>query len=397
MSRPNPSPWRSSRWLRFARALPVVLVAGGWAAAATVPPRFDKALADQQRRVAENPRNVAALNDLGNLLVHFGELEAAETAYRRALEVDPSHLQSRYNLALALLEGGRKRDARGELARVVERAPNHAWAHYQLGAIHAEQGRRRQAIRAYAAAFAHDGSLADPINNPHVVGNPLATQALLRSYEEQLPAVQVPRAYAEPQRVAESLLPTAQPVEPVESPEPTFEPVPEVVDEPISEAESRRGRRFRASFSGGGEAPEAAPTESSEAELDEPIDEAEAELAESDDEFTEEDESGDFDEYDEQLAEEESFDDEGEDEDRARSGVPAYIDGVVSGSSTPPDGVSTPREGAAPRPSRRNPPPVSATPRSPAELPDNGGAFSTGRLDLELFPSSDPQPAVIAG
>jgi len=222
--------------------------------------------------------------------------------------------------------------------------------------------------------------------------------------------VQVPRAYAEPQRVAAALLPTPQPVEPVEAPEPTFDPVPDAVADPEPQARrGKGGRKFRASFSGGAE------TAASQDDPAQAIEEPSAEGEPADDEGYEEEgyeeegfeeegfeEEGFEDEgYDDEEVydEEEPFEEESESDDPARrsTGVPATLGGVVGSSPAPFSSPTPPQQEAEPRRPNRNPPPVSATPRTPALQPEDRGVSSTGRLDLELLPVSDPAPAVIAG
>jgi Tetratricopeptide repeat len=388
------------------RAALLLLVASTWAAGDTAPPRFDEALAQQEKRVMEHPTDIAALNDLGNLLAQVGELPAAEAAYRRSLELDPSHVPSRYNLALVLLEQGHRREARGELHRVLDDRPTHAWAHYQLGAIYEEQGNRGRAIRQYAKAFALDGSLADSLYNPHVVGSDLVTEALLESYEQQIPAVQVPRSYSEPERVTQLLLPAPVPAEVEPEPQP---PTVEVESAQEAPRPRRRPQKFHGSFGAdagpaASETGEASGQVGSGGEADQPMAlDDDPGLSDDEDDFEADDTEDAV--YDQQA------DDEASDlaSERARerrerreqrntsSGLPGLIDGVVVGPGS--GQASQQGAGSTTRPPTSRPP-SNAPPVSGSSSPPSGftpGVTSTGRLDLELLPLADPQPAVIAG
>jgi tetratricopeptide (TPR) repeat protein len=385
----------------------LLLVASAGAVGETAPPRFDEALAKQQRWVMEHPTDIAALNDLGNLLVQVGKLEAAEAAYRRSLELDPGHVSSRYNLALVLLELGHKKEARTELKQVLHDQPTHAWAHYQLGAIYEEQGHRSRAVRQYAAAFALDGSLADSLYNPHVVGNKLVTEALLESYDRQIPAVQVPRSYSEPERVTQLLLPIPEEVEGAteQAPQPPLE-VDEVEPTEAAPRARHRPQKFHGSFSEGSgaaasdaeEAPGGAEAESADTEDDlaglegdgPMLDEA-AEL----DDTTEEPQADDAEnEVESDVARERR---ERRERRNASSGLPGLVGAFVGG----PADTQAPEQGTG----STTRPPTSSSPSGPRSFsgsssPPRGftpGVTSTGRLDLELLPLADPQPAVIAG
>lgn len=420
MTRHPPARKVPSLFRGIGRAALLLLVASPWAAGDTAPPpNFDEALAKQQQRVMEHPNDISGLNDLGNLLVHVGQLPAAEAAYRRALELDPGHVPSRYNLALVLLEQSHTRQARAELHRVLDDQPTHAWAHYELGAIYEKQGHRSRAIRHYAKAFALDGSLADSLYNPHVVGNDLVTEALLESYNEQIPAVQVPRSYSEPERVTQWLLPvqaTAEPA-PAAGQAPAAGSSPTVDVEPAQEAPRphRRTQKFHGSFSedsetaasdepGGGEvgADEAA---------DQPMDlEGKAAVSEEEEGDFEasdlDDEAGDQSAGDQSAGDQQADDTEDE---RARerrerrerrndpsSALPGLVGGFVVGpaSGQPQQGSgSTTRQPTSSAPG--SPPSVSGSSSAPSGFTPS--VTSTGRLELELLPLVDPQPAVIAG
>lgn len=156
----------------------------------------------QLAEVSARPSDPTVRNDLGNLLVLVERYEEAEAAYRRGLEIDPGNEALRFNLSLLLQQSGRFGEARNELKALLEVSPNHAWAHYQLGTLLSMRGDRKAAVESYALSFAIDPTLSFPSNNPHIIDNRLATEALLRSsYYSRSVADQMPRAYAEAGRI----------------------------------------------------------------------------------------------------------------------------------------------------------------------------------------------------
>jgi tetratricopeptide (TPR) repeat protein len=181
------------------------------------PARLAQALAAQRDLVAERPGSAAALNDLGNLLVETGELEEAEEAYRRSMEIEPDRTEPPFNLALLLIATDHPREAQKLLKSLLKKHPDHAWGHYQLGTMQQASGSRSRALRSYREAFRLDPSLTDPRHNPHVLDNPLATAAMLEAFSLVAPTATAQRIYAEPSRITDLLLPalTAEPSEPM--------------------------------------------------------------------------------------------------------------------------------------------------------------------------------------
>ncbi|MEM8930135.1 MAG: tetratricopeptide repeat protein [Acidobacteriota bacterium] len=177
-----------------------------WTLGAT-PPNLDRVLDSQRALVAEQPRNAERHNDLGNLLVVAERFDEAEAAYRRAVELHPSGTSARFNLGLLLQQIDRADEAAETFEMLIEIDPRHAWAHYQLGTIAIDRDRRSQALESYARAFAFDPNLSFADVNPHVIDNPLATEALLMSSRYVEPtASRVPRHYDEADRIAEMML-----------------------------------------------------------------------------------------------------------------------------------------------------------------------------------------------
>jgi hypothetical protein len=202
------------------RALPILtalgsLVAGGAllsivaiTATAAVPPNIGKALAAQQRLVAERPQDAAVWNDLGNLLVLAGQPSEAEAAYRRASSIDPRRSSALFNLGLLLQQEGKTSEARQLYEKVLEIDPRYAWAHYQLGTLYERKGDRSRAVRQYAQAFTLDPQLAFREVNPQIVENGLVTESLLLAYRRHASATEAPSVYDEPSRIRELMVPS---------------------------------------------------------------------------------------------------------------------------------------------------------------------------------------------
>ncbi len=183
------------------------LLAIAWPTLAEAPPNLERTLEAQQELVSGSPHNPVAWNDLGNLLVLSDREAEAEEAYRRAISLGPDTLSARFNLALLLQQTGRVKEAESELDQLLGRDSHHAWAHYQLGMILASREDRKMALEHYARALAYDPSLSFASNNPHIIDNPLFSEALIMSqrYLEKTSA-RVPRQYGEANRIVDLML-----------------------------------------------------------------------------------------------------------------------------------------------------------------------------------------------
>ena len=212
--------------------LAVALVAAPLLLGAAPTAQLTEAVAAQRDLVAERPGSASALNDLGNLLAETGQLQEAEEAYRRAMELEPGRPEPPFNLAL-LLSVDHPREARRLLQTMLKEHPRHAWGHYQLGTLQQANGSRTRALRSYREAFRLDPSLADPRRNPHVIDNTLATAAMLEAFSVIAPVTASQRSYVEPSRITGLLLPslTATPSEPMAKPTRGEEMAEEPVEE----------------------------------------------------------------------------------------------------------------------------------------------------------------------
>ena len=110
---------------------------------------FDNAGAEADLRKAldQNPNDLEAAVHLGAILYNRRDLPAAKTWLDRALQIDPSSLFARYELALWKSASGQVEGAVGDLETVVRRDPNWMQAHVQLAALYYRINRPQDGLR----------------------------------------------------------------------------------------------------------------------------------------------------------------------------------------------------------------------------------------------------------
>lgn len=82
----------------------------------------------------------------------------AETAYRRAIELDPKHVDAHVNLGRLLHEAGRLAEAEAHYRRALEQSPDDHVAWFNLGVLLQGKGKRKLALIAYQNALAQDAA-----------------------------------------------------------------------------------------------------------------------------------------------------------------------------------------------------------------------------------------------
>jgi tetratricopeptide (TPR) repeat protein len=109
--------------------------------------RRSQAIADQQRLVALHPsRSAADWFNLAFMLDEAEQFEAAEAAFRRALELDPKLDRAWYGLGLVLIRQQRLDEAVAALKRNTELQPMSPYAWYQLARVHVDRHQPDEAI-----------------------------------------------------------------------------------------------------------------------------------------------------------------------------------------------------------------------------------------------------------
>lgn len=105
---------------------------------ATARTRFEAVL-------KRNPKNAAALANLGVVHAQTGEYELAAAAYRKALQLSPSHPLLHLNLGLALFKQELYAPAAREFEQTLARQPSHVQAQELLAACRIYTGAPTQA------------------------------------------------------------------------------------------------------------------------------------------------------------------------------------------------------------------------------------------------------------
>jgi tetratricopeptide (TPR) repeat protein len=91
--------------------------------------------------------------------------EQARDAYRRALELDPTHVDARLNVGRLLHEGGKLHAAEAHYRLALVERPDDATAAFNLGVCLEDLGRLTQAIEVYQRAIAIEPDFPDPYYN----------------------------------------------------------------------------------------------------------------------------------------------------------------------------------------------------------------------------------------
>ena len=110
---------------------------------------MDEAAACWRRALELNPNHVDALNNLGNVLRERGQLDQAVVCYRRALELNPDSPTTYYNFGTALSDQGLLADAMACYRRALALKPDYPDALNNLGFAL----KRQQALDEAAACY----------------------------------------------------------------------------------------------------------------------------------------------------------------------------------------------------------------------------------------------------
>jgi tetratricopeptide (TPR) repeat protein len=109
--------------------------------------RRSQAIADQQRLVAVHPaRSAADWFNLAFLLDEAEQYDAAEAAFRRAVELDPRLDRAWYGLGLVLIRQQRLDEAVTALKRNTELQPMSPYGWYQLARVHVDRQQPDEAL-----------------------------------------------------------------------------------------------------------------------------------------------------------------------------------------------------------------------------------------------------------
>jgi tetratricopeptide (TPR) repeat protein len=108
----------------------------------------------------KNPECWMAMNNLGVIMVHQSQAEAAIELLNQCLAIKPDYYIGRNNLGTAYLLKGNVSGAEEIFRRVLEMRPDYPMGHMNLGLSLARQGRWSEAELEYRAAIKGDSNLS---------------------------------------------------------------------------------------------------------------------------------------------------------------------------------------------------------------------------------------------
>lgn len=113
-----------------------------------------EAKAAYRKAIELEPGHVDAYLNLGRLLHEEGRVRTAEECYRQALELRPTDATACFNLAVALEDLGRPMEALTAYERVIELDSEYADAYFNVAGIYERLGKRAEAVR-YLKTYKH--------------------------------------------------------------------------------------------------------------------------------------------------------------------------------------------------------------------------------------------------
>lgn len=123
--------------------------------------RLDDAVQECQEAIKLRPEEPGLHQQLAEIYDRQNNLEAAETEYRKELQIDPHNETVMYSLAIVLIERSKPGDAEELLAAILRKTPESLDAHYQLGRAQVQLGDTDSAALSFAAVVAGQ-QRADP-------------------------------------------------------------------------------------------------------------------------------------------------------------------------------------------------------------------------------------------
>jgi len=137
-------PQTGSGPIKGSSALPGAGVGGGTPAGPPGPVLAE--LQQLRARIARNPKDLAALVQLGNMEFDAQKFDKATDFYARALAIDPTNPDVRTDYATALHQNGHDVEALGELNTVLKQRHDFPTALFNRGVVLQAIGRRTDAV-----------------------------------------------------------------------------------------------------------------------------------------------------------------------------------------------------------------------------------------------------------
>jgi predicted O-linked N-acetylglucosamine transferase (SPINDLY family) len=123
---------------------------------ATQVRQYDHAVRLITAAIAIKPDVAFYHNNLGNAQRALADIRAAESSYRRALELDPRYADAQVNLGTVLRDMARFEESAAAYERAIQMKPALGDAHASLGTVLKDQGRIDEALAAYRRAIQLD-------------------------------------------------------------------------------------------------------------------------------------------------------------------------------------------------------------------------------------------------
>jgi tetratricopeptide (TPR) repeat protein len=119
--------------------------------------------------LANDPKNVDALSNLGVVYFRIGQMRSAESTLKKAVANAPNNDFLLTTLGIVHYRQSRFDDALKELRKAIEINPNSATAHNYLGIMASQKGRQHEAEKEMLQAIAEDPDYADAHFNLAVI------------------------------------------------------------------------------------------------------------------------------------------------------------------------------------------------------------------------------------
>jgi Tfp pilus assembly protein PilF len=132
--------------------------------------------------LVQDPNDVGAHINLGNLYDRAGRPDLAERAYHRAIKVDDHDPIAWNNLGVLYLRRGEVNQAASCFREALDQDPKYPVARYNLASIQDTRGDYDGALENFRVAFALRPELAEVRINPYVVDNDHLISASLINY-----------------------------------------------------------------------------------------------------------------------------------------------------------------------------------------------------------------------
>ena len=118
-----------------------------------------------RQALQRDPNIGSARNYLGNIMLQQNRLDAAVQEYGEAIRINPNIVEAYYNLGLALHKQGQNEAAITAYRQALVIDPTMASAQYNLGLALYEHGQKEEAIAAYQNAISSDSTNANAYFN----------------------------------------------------------------------------------------------------------------------------------------------------------------------------------------------------------------------------------------